>query len=129
MTGIVVDTDVLSYVLKNDTRGFLYVEHLKATPRCVSFATVAELYRWSIQRNWGKARLNSMEEHLRKYTVLEYDEAMAWEWARVMSIKGRPLSATDAWIAAAAIRHDLPLVTHNRRHFEGIGKLKVISES
>jgi len=26
---------------------------------------------------------------------------------RIMSIKGRPVSHSDAWIAAAAIRHDL----------------------
>jgi tRNA(fMet)-specific endonuclease VapC len=120
---------VASFVLKHDSRAFLYREHLSGETVCVSFATVAELYRWSIARKWGGPRLNRLQQHLNDYVVLEYDDAMAWEWARVMSIKGRPITATDAWIAAAAIRHGLPLVTHNRRHFEGIGKLKVISES
>jgi predicted nucleic acid-binding protein len=69
-----------------------------------------------------------LQEHLQQYVILEYDEPLAWEWARIMSIKGRPVAATDAWIAAAAVRHGLTLVTHNRQDFEGIEKLKMISE-
>lgn len=125
--GILVDTNVLSYALKGDSRAEPYLELLEIRPRCISFASVAELYRWSIIRKWGKVRVDELQEHLREYVILEYDEPMAWGWARVMSIKGHPIAATDAWIAAAAIRHDLPLVTHNRRHFEGIEQLKIIS--
>jgi tRNA(fMet)-specific endonuclease VapC len=46
----------------------------------------------------------------------------------VRTIKGRPVDPSDAWIAATAIRYNLPLVTHNRRHFDGITGLQVISE-
>ena len=60
--------------------------------------------------------------------MLEWDDATAWEWARVMSIKGRPIAEADAWVAAVALRHGLPLVTHNRKHFDGIPGLTVISE-
>ena len=38
------------------------------------------------------------------------------------------LNEGDAWIAAVALRNGMPLVTHNRRHFEGIPGLTVISE-
>jgi predicted nucleic acid-binding protein len=34
-----------------------------------------------------------------------------------------PAAKFDAWIAATAIRHDLPLGTNNRRHFEGVSGL------
>jgi predicted nucleic acid-binding protein len=27
----------------------------------------------------------------------------------------------DAWIAANALRHDIPLLTHNRKHYEHPG--------
>src|SRR2546425_8920349 len=101
MNAVVVDTDVLSYVLRHDTRAFLYREHLSVETLCVSFATIGELYRWSIARKWGNERLNQLQQLLADYVVLEYDNAMAWDWARVMSIKGRPVTATDAWIAAA----------------------------
>ena len=32
------------------------------------------------------------------------------------------------WIAACALRHSIPLVTHNSKDFVGIPGLKVISE-
>ncbi|HEV8290675.1 MAG TPA: type II toxin-antitoxin system VapC family toxin [Tepidisphaeraceae bacterium] len=124
-----VDTNVLSYALKGDSRADPYLDLLEIRPRCVSFASVAELFRWSIIRKWGKNRLDHLQQHLRGYVVLEYDEPMAWSWARVMSIKGRPIAPTDAWIAAAALRHGLPLVTHNRRHFEGIEGLRLITKN
>ena len=34
-----------------------------------------------------------------------------------------------SWIAATALRHGIPIVTHNRQHFEGISGLTVISEA
>jgi predicted nucleic acid-binding protein len=91
--------------------------------------TVAELYRWAIKRNWGAQRLAELRNRLRQYVVLPYDDAMAWEWAAVSSMKGRPMPATDAWIAAAAIRHRIPLATHNRKHYLDVPSLVVISEA
>ena len=42
---------------------------------------------------------------------------------------GRNVPANDLWIAACAIRHSIPLVTHNSKDFAGIPRLIVISES
>lgn len=33
----------------------------------------------------------------------------------------------DCWVAATAVRHGLPLMTHNHRHFGEIGSLRLIS--
>jgi predicted nucleic acid-binding protein len=41
----------------------------------------------------------------------------------------RTFENNDRWIAACAIHHDIPLITHNRKHFEGTQKLKLISEA
>ncbi len=41
---------------------------------------------------------------------------------------GRSISCNDAWIAACAVKHGVPLVTHNAKDFEAIGGLKVVSE-
>jgi tRNA(fMet)-specific endonuclease VapC len=38
------------------------------------------------------------------------------------------MSPADAWAAAVALRHGLPLVTHNRKHFEPVPGLTIISE-
>ena len=40
---------------------------------------------------------------------------------------GKAISPQDAWIAATAIRHNLPLVTNNAKDFQNIIKLQVIT--
>jgi predicted nucleic acid-binding protein len=45
-----------------------------------------------------------------------------------MSTKGHPIAYADAWIAATAMAYKAPLITHNRKHFESVSGLKVISE-
>jgi tRNA(fMet)-specific endonuclease VapC len=72
---------------------------------------------------------DELKDRVRAYVILPYDEARAWEWARVMTIKGHPMGAGEAWIAAAALRHDLPLVTHNPGHFRHIAGLRIITEA
>ncbi|MGH7215352.1 MAG: type II toxin-antitoxin system VapC family toxin [Tepidisphaeraceae bacterium] len=129
MSFAVIDTDVFSFIFKKDSRASLYTPHLRGQRRALCFMTVAEAYRWSIRRSWSSGRTQELLDQISQYTVLPEDDEMAWHWARVTSIKGRPIEPSDAWIAAAALRHGLPLVTHNRRHFEHISGLTVISEA
>lgn len=93
----------------------------------VSFMTVAELYRWPLERGWGEARISALLSHLSSYVVLPYDDQMSWEWARIMARKGRPISIPDAWIAATALRHQVPLVTHNLSDFQHVDGLNIIT--
>jgi tRNA(fMet)-specific endonuclease VapC len=125
--GLAVDTSVISYLLKGHSLAPLYWKHLGGRLLCISFMSVAELYRWPLIRNWEERRVAALQEHLRNYVVLPYDDAMSWEWARIMSRKGHPISVADAWIAATAVRHGLPLVTHNARHFQFIDGLEIIT--
>ena len=129
MESRVVDTNIVSYLLKNDSRAALYERHLQDARLCVCFVTVGELYRWAVQHKWGSRRIAELRQRLEQYLVLPYDDATAWEWAKAVSIPGRPVSFGDGWIAAAALRHGIPLVTHNRKHFDYIPGLTVISEA
>jgi tRNA(fMet)-specific endonuclease VapC len=124
-----VDTNVISYLLKRDTRANLYRPHLDGKSLHLSYITIAELYRWVIAYNWGSIRIIDLQAKLQIYSIAQFDDVTAWEWARVMSIKGHPISPGDAWIAAAALRHGFPLVTHNRKHFEHVPGLTLISEA
>ena len=56
-TVVVVDTDVVSFLLKGDTRAQSYRPHLQGKTLVLSFMTVAELYQWAFIRNWGKQKL------------------------------------------------------------------------
>jgi tRNA(fMet)-specific endonuclease VapC len=129
MDPVLVDTNVVSYFVKRDTRASQYVKHLDRRQIYVAFVTVAELYQWAVSKKWGAPRIAALRNDLRRYTVVPFDDEMAWQWAEVSSITGRPIEPGDAWVAATALRHNLPLVTHNRRHFEQIPGLQVISEA
>jgi predicted nucleic acid-binding protein len=65
-----------------------------------------------------------------RYTVLPWEPELNFKWAQVMDAErrmGRSMGHSDAWIAATALLYDLPLVTHNTRHFSGIDGLEVLS--
>jgi predicted nucleic acid-binding protein len=128
VSSLVVDTDVFSYLYKRDTRAAAYAPHLAGHKLHLAFSSVAELYRWAVRYGWGKVRIDDLRASIAQYSVIGWDDATAWEWAQLMSIKGRPMGPSDAWIAAVALRHGLPLVTHNRKHFDGVAGLTVISE-
>jgi tRNA(fMet)-specific endonuclease VapC len=127
----VVDTDVLSFLYKRDSRARLYERHLNDPPFIVSFMSVAELRRWGLERNWSESRRQELENYLTRYLVLHSDDLMCDRWAHAMHnarLHGRTIGPADAWIAATALLLDIPLVTHNRAHYEGITELRVISE-
>jgi tRNA(fMet)-specific endonuclease VapC len=133
MNGIVVvDTDVVSFMFKSDTRAEAYRPHLQGKTLAVSFMTVAELYQWAYVHNWGERRLARLEEKLFDYVVLPYDHELCKQWARICADRqrlGRPISVQDAWVAATALRHGCPLVTHNGDDFVDVVGLIVVSEA
>jgi tRNA(fMet)-specific endonuclease VapC len=127
---LLVDTNIVSYFHRGDTRAKRYEPHLIGKQLFVSFMTVAELYKWPLERNWSEQSKQALVQFLRNYVVLPYDDALAWKWAELVSQtrRGRPISFPDSWIAATALRHGMPLVTHNPQHFEDIPGLKIITE-
>jgi tRNA(fMet)-specific endonuclease VapC len=93
--------------------------------------TVAELYQWAYVRNWGRRKVARLEEQMRRYLNIPFDAALCKEWAGICVHRqrlGHPISVQDAWIAATALRHDCPLVTHNRADFVDIPGLEIISQ-
>ncbi len=128
---VVVDTDVLSFIFKHDSRGAAYKPHLAGKEIIISFMTLAELNQWAIRRNWGASRKRKLDAYRKPITVFHSDEDLCLKWARVMEDarrNGRPIQTADAWVAATALLHDIPVVTNNRKHFVGVDGLTVISE-
>ena len=128
---LVVDTDVISYLFKLDTRGDIYKPHLRAQLLLISPMTRAELEAWALEHKWGNRRREEMRIHLKHFMLVPFDEELCVKWAEATDsarIVGRPISSSDAWVAAAALRYDVPLVTHNRTDYLGVANLKLISE-
>ncbi len=129
---VVADTNVISYIFKEDSRGALYEPRLADKDVVISFVTLAELHRWAISSNWGKTRKRKLEEYLDRFFVLHSNDALCYRWAEIIENgkrRGRSIQPGDAWIAATALLNTVPLVTHTSKDFAGIDGLTIISES
>lgn len=132
MDFIVLDTSIVSYLFKSDTRGDLYAPHLENKLGFLSFMTMAELDQWADVHNWSQRKRAELETFLQPYTVIESDRALCRQWATVryqVRRSGHQIETADAWIAATALLYNVPLVTHNRTHFSRVPGLQVISEA
>lgn len=133
MDAILLDTDVFSFLLKAaDTRAALYRPHVIGKTIALSFVTVGELYVWSVRRRWNPKRVAAFEQRLKTIVVVPYDLDLCRTYGKLRAAlldKGRPVASNDLWIASCAVRHSIPLVTHNSKHFVSIRGLKLITES
>ncbi len=123
---LLLDTNVVSFLLKKDTRAGQFEPLLSGKMLALSFMSEAELFRWSIERKWGDKQIQRLASALRRYLVLPYDQEIGWSWAGITARcagHGKTIGPSDAWIAATACRHDMPLLTHNVKHFENAEKL------
>jgi tRNA(fMet)-specific endonuclease VapC len=130
MEVVLLDTNIVSFVLKGDSRCTLYTSYLEGRRLAISFMTVAELYQWTFVRNWSESRQQKLEASLQSYTVLPFDIALCRLWGEIRSrcrSEGRPISPQDAWIAATAFRFHLRLVTHNPTDFEAVEDLQILT--
>ena len=132
MLTVLLDTNIVSYLFKRDSRVALYAPHLLNRELAIAMMTVAELLQWAALRNWSELRIRQLELSMERYTILPVDIALCRHWADVRAARSRtglPISPQDAWIAATALRYDLALVTHNPADYHAIPGLTIISEA
>jgi predicted nucleic acid-binding protein len=129
-TPAVVDTDVVSFLFKNHSLAPVYQTILAGRPLAVSLITLAEIEYGMEAKNWGIARRDLMRRFLTRFTLVLPDTETARTWARIKSgceKKGRPITFADAWIAAAAVQLNVPLVTHNASDYRAVEKLTILT--
>lgn len=128
---VVVDTNVVSYIFKKDTRGDLYESVLENKLMIIAAQTLAELELMPLVNNWGTKRHDAFRVYLKKYAFVEANETICLLWAEIqanVTKTERPIAVGDAWIAATALAYDVPLVTHNPKDFKNVPSLTVITE-
>jgi predicted nucleic acid-binding protein len=92
--------------------------------------SIAEMRMGAIAARWGVRRRTLLEQFIGGFGVSYADDALCTSWATLRAdarAAGRSLSPQDAWIRATALGLDAPLVTNNRRDFEHIQKLRLLS--
>jgi predicted nucleic acid-binding protein len=127
---VVVDTSVFSYIWKKDSRAAPYLERLEGSIPALSFQTVGEVMYGAHKRKYIERTFNELRSEIRKYYVVPFNQEIAEEWGKIMAERdavGNSLEWRDAWIAATARWLKVPVMTHNRRHFEATEGLEVIT--
>ena len=130
MDAAIIDTDVVSMFFKGDSRALQYHIYVANRFLGIAFMTLAELERWSLERNWGAVRKAALAQHLTKYAVLPVNRELCIKWAQVSFEargKGRPIQTADAWIAASALYYQVPLITNNAADYELIDGLRILT--
>jgi tRNA(fMet)-specific endonuclease VapC len=128
MSTVLLDTNIVSFVFKHDTRAATYAPLLQGNRLAISFMTAAELFQWAFARNWGRPRFERLEQAIVNYLIIPPDLDLCRVWGKLRAERqalGQTIDAQDAWIAATALHYVLPLVTHNTSHFQGIPGLDV----
>ena len=130
MESRLVDTNIVSFEIKHDTRYELYLPLLANQLTFISFMSLAELELWAIHAHWGAAKMELLAKTVDNYILLDSSRKIARQWAEITEAvekKGHHISCADAWIAATAVYHGLELVTHNRKDFAHVPGLTLIS--
>ena len=114
---VVVDTNVISYILNQDDRARFYENHIRDKHLIISFQTLEELWYGAYSAGWGDKRMQEVADHLKEYEVFWVDDELVEICARLRSelkSKGYSLLQSDAWIASTAIMLGCSLATHDR---------------
>jgi predicted nucleic acid-binding protein len=130
MTPVVVDTDVVSFLFKNDSRAQFYLPLLRDRNLLVSFMTEAELEQWILMAKWGPGRVQRFQEFMTGFASVPSSRDLILWWADVMvraRANGRRIDTADGWIAATALLYGAALVTHNAKDYLGVPGLNVLS--
>src|SRR5712692_8183428 len=110
MRPVVLDTDVVSFLFKNDTRAQAYLPHLRDRQWLISFMTEAELEQWALLSNWHAKRIEWLGVFLARFAIVPSSRDLVLKWAEVAARRsGRRLETADAWVAATAALYNAPL--------------------
>jgi tRNA(fMet)-specific endonuclease VapC len=96
----------------------------------ISFITVGEIYFGAEKKKWGKQTLSTFLERLKAVVVVPSDHEVSREYGKLkakLREAGIVVADNDLWIAACALRHSIPLISNNRKHFEKMPGLDLIS--
>lgn len=121
-----LDTDTVSFVLRNEGSAASNLSAHKPSEICVSTITLGEL-RFGADKRRSKRLHRMIEAFAATIDALPFDSAAAATFGRIranLESKGTPIGTLDTLIAAHALALDLTLVTNNTKHFSQVRGLR-----
>lgn len=118
--GVVIDTMVFGsmFVEQPNPTAERYRTLIGHSPVMLSFQTVTELRFGALRANWGELRRRRLERRISELTVAQPDDEtmtvcaqLRVDCQRIGHALADKIHNGDRWIAAAAIRLNVPLVS------------------
>ena len=125
-----IDTDWAIDHLHDVGRVVSRLEELAPQGLGLSVISLAELYDGMLGSADAQQDEHALNRFLAAVEILTLDDSVCRIFAqerRRLRVAGTPISDFDLLIRATAIRHGLTLLTNNRRHFERIANLDIVS--
>lgn len=134
-SAVVADTMVISWLFDDRPNRLADNYRMLIGTRQVllAFQTSMELRYGALRAGWGDLRRRRLERRIGELTVADSDDEMTVacahlraRCARIGHALGDKLHDGDRWIAAAAVRLGVPLVSHDKL-FRGVPGLELIA--
>lgn len=121
---MILDTNALSAFVDGDAA---LGEILRRQSRAAIPVIVLGEFRYGIAGSRHRSSYEKwLADHLRRFDILAVTEETAIAYAalrQTLKESGQPIPANDAWIAALALQHRLPLLSRDR-HFDVVPDLR-----
>ena len=128
---MILDTTFLVDILRGEeTVGDLVEEVDESGPPFVTTVTVMELYEGIYLADSTERERDVVRDVLDGLEEIPFNRQcakLAGQLNAELVTSGQPIDETDVMIAAAALVHDLPVVTRNVDHFDRIEGIEVRS--
>jgi len=126
-----LDTNIVSYFLKGDSNivARMRLENSKDNQFVIPPTVYFEIRNWLL-KNDSKSKTATFEKMYSSQGIGVIDKIVL-DIASMVKLKmqkqGKGISDDDLFIAAYCIKHNLPLVTNNTRHFMNIENLDILN--
>ncbi len=122
-----LDTDVSSYVIRENPRTLLdvFVAHREAI--CISSITYAELL-YGLRNRYSERLERKIDQFVSLVRVMDWTACEARKYAELrhhLQRSGTPIGNMDMLIAASALSVGAALVTNNKKHFSCVPNLEI----
>lgn len=121
---VILDTNILIELYKGDQVARSLIQNFAKDDICISAITAAEFMVGAKD----KADFKRISKYLDEYIYLPIDIETTDVFMGLFneySLSHRP-GIADTLIAATALRHDIPLLTYNKRHFQYIPGITLV---
>lgn len=83
MSTLVLDTNIVSYLMRGHRLASAYRPHLEGHSLTISFMTDGELYEGAYGAGWGPRRLSKLKETIGTYIVIPFSIEVCQEWGAI----------------------------------------------